>query len=44
LTPTFQESSKNSREEKNVERKILEVLQYATIMGEGLEETLQGLQ
>ncbi len=40
MTPTFQESSENSRELKNVERKILEVLQHAATMGEGLEETL----
>ncbi len=42
--PTFQKSSKNSREEKNIEGKILEALQHAPTMGEGLEKTLQGLQ
>jgi hypothetical protein len=43
-TPTFQESNKNSIEERNVEREILEALQHVTTMGERLEETLQGLQ
>ncbi len=38
--PTFQESSKNSREEKNIEREILEALQHVVTMGERLEETL----
>jgi hypothetical protein len=28
---------------KNIETKIFEALQCATTMGEGLEETLQGL-
>ncbi len=41
--PTFQESSENSKEEKNIKRNILEALQHADIIG-GLEETLQGIQ
>jgi hypothetical protein len=40
----FQESNKSSREEINVEKDIFEVLKCATTMGEGLEETLQGLK
>lgn len=43
LPPSFQENSESSREMKNIETKIFEALQCATTMGEGLEETLQGL-
>jgi hypothetical protein len=44
LPPTFQESNESSREERNVDKYIFEVFKRVTTMGEGLEETLQGLK
>jgi len=38
----FQESSTNFGEERNVEKMIFEALKHVAIVGEGLEETLQG--
>jgi hypothetical protein len=40
----FQESSESCEEERNIKRKIIKALQHAATMGEGLEETLQGLR
>jgi hypothetical protein len=39
----FKESNESCENERNIEREILEGLQHVATMGEGLEETLQGL-
>jgi hypothetical protein len=44
LPLAFQESSNNSRKERNLERELFEVLRHVVSMGERFKETLRGLQ